>query len=96
MSFRIQDPSGAWSNVVYAFIEVIADNDAPLCIDTLTTYEILEDENVTIPALSRCFDHEENLNQTSVVISMAPMLGSAQVQSSGDILYTPVFQSVWQ
>jgi hypothetical protein len=91
VSFRIQDPNGAWSNVVYAFIEVIADNDAPLCSDTLSTYEILEDANVTIPGLSRCFDYEENLNQTSVVIHRAPTLGSAEVQSSGDILYTPFF-----
>ena len=91
VSFRIQDPHGAWSNVVYVFIEVVPENDAPLCVDTLDTYEIIEDENITIPGLSRCYDHEENLNQTSVVIQTPPMLGSAQVQFSGDILYTPFF-----
>ena len=89
VSFRIQDPSGAWSNVVYAFIEVIADNDEPVCSGSLGTFEIIEDENVTIPALSRCFDYEEPLNQTSVMIFTPPLLGSVYVQSSGDILYAP-------
>ena len=89
VSFRIQDPSGDWSNVVYAFIDVVPDNDAPLCSGSLDTFDIEEDENITIPALTRCFDYEENLDSTSVVIQTLPALGSLYIQSSGDILYTP-------
>jgi subtilisin-like proprotein convertase family protein len=90
VTFRIQDSSEAWSNVPITWIEVVPENDAPVCDTSLSsTFRIDEDENVTIPALSICFDFEEELTHSSVVIRTPPRLGSATVQSSGDILYSP-------
>ena len=91
ISFRIQDPSEAWSEVVYAFVDVVAENDAPICDTSLSdsVYEIIEDENVTISGLTSCRDFEEDLPYTSVVIHTPPRLGSVYIQLSGEILYTP-------
>ena len=90
VSFRIQDPSGAWSNVVYAFIDVEVANDAPLCdIPLRHVYEIIEDENVTIPGLSRCYDYEDELTSASLVIISPSLLGYIEISSSGELMYTP-------
>ena len=90
VSLRIQDPSGAWSNVVYAYIEVEAENDAPICnVPLSSVYDIVEDENVTIPGLSRCYDYEDELTYTAVVVSLPPLLGYVEIQPSGELLYSP-------
>ena len=91
VTFRIQDSSGAWSNTPHALIEVMAENDAPICNNLLSnTYVIDEDENITIPGLSNCFDFEEVLTYTSIIIYTPPELGTVYIQQSGDIMYTPL------
>ena len=90
ITFRIQDPAFAWSENQTATVEVFAVNDAPICETPINFFTIDEDFNVTIPVLSNCFDHEEALFGSSIVIFAQPNPGLAVVnQANGDVIFIP-------
>ena len=88
VTFRIQDPAFAWSDVQTTTIEVVAVNDAPICTPPLNFFTINEDSNITIPALRDCFDHEDNLTGESIFIFSEPSYGEVTVDTAtGAIVY---------
>ncbi len=90
ITFRIQDPALAWSENQTATVEVFAVNDAPICNTPVNFFTIDEDFNITIPVFSNCFDHEETLTGSSIVIYTQPTPGQAIVdQTNGDIVFIP-------
>ena len=90
ITFRIQDPALAWSENQTATVEVFAINDAPICNTPINFFTIDEDFNITISVFGNCFDHEETLTGSSIVIYAQPMPGQAIVDSTnGDITFIP-------
>lgn len=90
VTFRIQDPSGAWSEERNTSVEVFAINDAPTCLTRQNTFTIDEDSTLTVPVLGNCFDHEDTLTGTSIIVSSQPQVGVALVDAdSGDIVFQP-------
>ena len=94
VTFRIQDPQGAWSNLQTTVILVVAVNDNPIYqpVDSFqTAYEIDEDTNITIGVLANFFDHEEVLNGSSIRIVDAPANATTTVdQQTGNITFSPM------
>ena len=90
ITFRIQDPALAWSENQTATVEVFAINDAPICNTAVNFFTIDEDFNITIPVFNNCFDHEEVLTGSSIVIYAQPTPGEAIVDpTNGDITFLP-------
>ena len=90
ITFRIQDPAFAWSENQTATVEVFAINDAPICDTSVNLFTIDEDFNITIPVFSNCFDHEETLSGSSILIFSQPTLGQVVVNpDNGDITFQP-------
>ena len=88
VSFRIQDPSLAWSNTETTMIEVTSLNDAPTCDTIMNIFMIQEDTIITIPVLGNCFDFEETLTGASIFIQTRPTIGTVEINTTtGDITY---------
>ena len=94
VTFRIQDPHGAWSNLQTTVILVVAVNDDPIYSPPgsfETEYEIDEDSNITISVLANFFDHEETLNGSSIRIVTAPDNTTTTVdKQTGAIIFSPM------
>ena len=90
VSFRIQDPSGAWSNSQEASIEVFGVNDRPVCDAVLSQNiaTIMEDSSLTISVLGSCRDNDNILTASSIRVAFPPSIGEVTVNpETGDITY---------
>ena len=88
ISFRIQDPELAWSEIQNTSVFVFAVNDQPTCSLSLGPFTISEDSNITIPVLQNCMDFEDQLTGSSIVIVTQPEIGQVFVNNeTGDITF---------
>ena len=94
ITFRVQDPQGAWSNIETAIVQIRPINDAPLYRPSLgfdPTISTLEDTPITIGVLQNFFDNEETLTGSAIrVVRIEPGFGVATVnKTDGSINYSP-------
>ena len=87
ISFRIQDPVGAWSSSPIATVEVLSINDHPWCNTVENIFTISEDSNISISVLGNCMDYEDTLTGASIVIASLPQRGTIEDTATGDILF---------
>ena len=94
ITFRIQDPHEAWSDIQTTVVLVMEVNDVPIYSppDTFETlYEISEDTNISISVLGNFFDHEETLNGSAIRIVTQPKNGTATVDELiGAVIFSPL------
>ena len=86
-TYQVNDVSGALSNIATVSITVSPVNDTPVANPDFATTP--EDIAVSIPVLANDIDVDHTLNASSLIVISDPANGTALVQSSGMILYTP-------
>lgn len=94
ITFRVQDPVGAWSNIETAIVQIRPINDPPLYQPPATfdpTVDTIEDNSISIVVLQNFYDYEETLNGSAIrVVGIEPNFGTATVvAANGSILYMP-------
>ncbi len=87
-TYKLNDASGALSNVATVNITVNAVNDAPIAnADLITTPE---ETAISIPVLTNDVDVDHTLDASSLVLVSNPINGSAIIEfATGKVLYTP-------
>lgn len=83
--FTITDLTNLTSNV--ATISIQVSDQAPTAVDDVATTN--EDQAVVIPVLNNDTDPQNNIDVSSVTISIAPLNGSATPNPNGTVIYTP-------
>ncbi|WP_442792690.1 tandem-95 repeat protein, partial [Pseudoalteromonas sp. T1lg23B] len=86
-TYTVEDSDGLRSDPATVTVNISAVNDAPVAVDN--TAQLVEDGSIEINVLGNDTDVDSQLNASSVTVITGPQGGSAQVQASGSILYTP-------
>lgn len=92
LTYRIADQSGSYTPPITVTLTVNPLNDCPVAVDDLAT--VAEDDSVLVMVLENDTDADgiscgKAIDPTSVVITQAPLHGTAVPDATGGVLYTP-------